>query len=197
MCLGVFLGMNGQLKDGSYIERNNHRNVIGDHSDFKPELITTIFDNFKYCKEIFVWGSDYFSEIIPNRNEGSWVVWDKTGNEDRDKGFGSSWELCWSKQKHKRTFARIWWQGIFGVKDDSKNRCHPTQKPTQLAEWFFDRWGKDKTNIIDLFLGSGSTLIACEKTGRKCFGMEIDPHYCSVIIKRWQEFSGGVAKKIG
>ena len=47
--------------------------------------------------------------------------------------------------------------------------------------------------ILDLFLGSGSTLIACEKTGRKCYGMEIDPHYCDVIVKRWEQFTGGKA----
>ena len=43
---------------------------------------------------------------------------------------------------------------------------------------------------MDPFLGSGSTLIACEKTGRKCYGMEIDPHYCDVIVKRWEEYTG-------
>lgn len=45
-------------------------------------------------------------------------------------------------------------------------------------------------SVIDLFLGSGTTLIACEKTNRRCFGMEIDPHYCSVILDRWAKFTG-------
>ena len=56
--------------------------------------------------------------------------------------------------------------------------------------------GWNKKGVYDPFLGSGSTLIACEKTNRKCFGMEIDPHYCSVIMQRWQEFSGKEAKLI-
>ena len=76
----------------------------------------------------------------------------------------------------------IW--GGFISKEKGEERLHTTQKPIALAEWFFQRWGKDKTNIVDLFLGSGSTLIACEKTNRKCYGMELDPHYCSVIIKK-------------
>ena len=51
-----------------------------------------------------------------------------------------------------------------------------------------------KRSVVDPFLGSGSTLIAYEKTNRKCYGMEIDPHYCDVIIKRWEDYTGGEAK---
>ena len=54
----------------------------------------------------------------------------------------------------------------------------------------------NKDRIIDYFLGSGSTLIACEKTNRKCYGMEIDPHYCDVIVKRWEEFTGNKAERV-
>ena len=69
-------------------------------------------------------------------------------------------------------------------------RVHPTQKPVALAEWFFERWGKDKTVVADLYGGSGSTLIACEKTSRHCCMMELDPAYCDVIVKRWEQFTG-------
>jgi len=50
--------------------------------------------------------------------------------------------------------------------------------------------------VLDPFLGSGSTLIACEKTGRYCYGMELDPHYCDVIIKRWEEYTGKTAEVV-
>ena len=185
-----YTAMNGTLRDGSHVERNKHDRVIGDGNDFNVLFITNIFNLFDYCKEIFLWGADYYAELIPNRKDGSWVVWDKTGDEVKDKGFGSSFELCWSKQKHRRTFARIWWQGIFGVKDDQKGRVHPTQKPTHLAKWFFDRYGKADDIVLDLFLGSGSTLIACEQTNRICYGMEIDPRYIDVIRKRYAKFIG-------
>jgi DNA modification methylase len=49
--------------------------------------------------------------------------------------------------------------------------------------------------VLDLFLGSGSTLLACEKTNRKCYGMEIDPHYCDVIVKRWEDYTGNKAER--
>jgi DNA modification methylase len=167
-------------------------NVIGDHEDFNPDFINNVFACFDYCKEIFLWGADYYSDLLPNRNAGSWVVWDKRGDESADKMFGSTFELCWSKARHKRMLARVKWAGIFGMeKEHDKKRCHPTQKPVELISWFFDYYSmKDKTAIVDLFGGSGSTLIACEKTGRKAYLMELDPKYVDVIIKRWQDFTG-------
>lgn len=74
---------------------------------------------------------------------------------------------------------------------------HPTMKPVELVEHAIAHSSKPDYRVLDLFLGSGSTLIACEKTGRKCYGMEIDPHYCDVIIKRWEDFTGRKAKKLG
>jgi DNA modification methylase len=69
------------------------------------------------------------------------------------------------------------------------NYVHPTQKPTALAERAISNH-KLANNILDLFGGSGSTLIACEKTKRRCFIMELDPKYVDVIIKRWENFTG-------
>ena len=98
--------------------------------------------------------------------------------------------VAWKNEKGE-------WKGIFGLsKEDIKKRIHPTQKPTRLIEWFLTHFSKDNDLIVDLFLGSGSTLIACEKTNRIAFGMEIDEHYCDVIIKRWEDFTGLKANKV-
>ena len=176
---------------------NKYNKVIGDNNDFKPELITTIFKNFDYCKEVFIWGADYFAEYIENKNNGSWIVWDKRLDESADKMYGSCFEMCWSKNKHKREIARIKWAGIFGMeKEHYKKRVHPTQKPMLLTEWFFNKWGKGLSIVVDLYLGSGSTLIACEKTNRTCYGMELDTKYCDVIIERWEQFTGQKATKL-
>lgn len=175
---------------------NKYDKVIGDHNDFTPELINTIFACFSYCKEIFMWGADYYAELLPNKNEGSWVVWDKRGDESADKMYGSTFELCWSKARHKRMMARVKWAGIFGMeKEHDKKRVHPTQKPVELIVWFFDYFSlKDKMNVVDLYGGSGSTLIASEKAGKKAFVMELDPKYCDVIVKRWEDFTGKKAQ---
>jgi len=173
-------------------------NVKGDHEDFDPSLINTVFANFDYCKEIFLWGADYYSEHLTNKNNGSWVVWDKRGDESADKMFGSTFELCWSKARHKRMLARVKWAGIFGMeKEHDKKRAHPTQKPVLLVDWFFDYYSlKDKINVVDLYGGSGATLLSCEKHSKKCFMSELDEKYVDVIINRWQNFTGKEAVHI-
>lgn len=167
--------------------------VIGDNKQFDAQLILPFFQN---AKEIFLWGADYYVETL-NRNYpelGSWIIWDKRSvGEDigkMDKMFGSSFETCWSKNKHKREIARVLKEtGCFAARGEDK-QVHPTQKPIALHEFFFERWVDKGDLVVDLFLGSGSTLIACEKTNRKCYGIEIDPHYCTVILNRWRNFTG-------
>ena len=78
-------------------------------------------------------------------------------------------------------------------KEHDKKRVHPTQKPSALIEWFFDKWGSKGDTVADLYGGSGSTLIAAEKTSRQARLMELDPKYVDVIIKRWQDFTGKIA----
>lgn len=180
-------GKNLKSKQG-----NKYNSVIGDHEDFNPDFINTVFAMFGYCKEIILWGADYYSELIQNRNEGSWFVWDKRNeNENLDKMFGSCFELCWSKAKHKRQLVRVQWAGVFGTKKEfDHKRHHPTQKPIELSSWFITKYSEENSKVIDLFGGSGSTLIACEQTNRVCYMMELDEHYCTVILDRWEKLTG-------
>jgi len=85
-----------------------------------------------------------------------------------------------------RTQTTVW---DFGGYDKSKN-VHPTQKPIFIPEKAINNSSKQGSNVLDLFGGSGSTLIACEKLSRNSFIMELDPKYCDVIVKRWQDFTG-------
>jgi DNA modification methylase len=82
---------------------------------------------------------------------------------------------------------------VWELKREGKNEFHPTQKPVELPERAINNSSKAGDEILDLFGGSGSTLIACEKTARDCRMMELDTKYCDVIIKRWQEFTGQTA----
>ena len=190
-----YSGMKSEIFKGG-IGGKKYDNVKGDHDDFTEELINTIFACFNDCKEIFIWGADYFAELLPNKNNGSWVVWDKraNGNDDvaedksSDKMYGSTFELCWSKNKHKRDIARVKWAGIFGMpSQDTKGRVHPTQKPIELANWFFNKWGKDNDLVADLYLGGGTTMVASHQLKRKCYGMELDHKYCQVIVDRMKK----------
>lgn len=171
---------------------------------FNPTMIDVILS--LDAKEVFLWGADYYSEYIKNKNDGSWIVWDKRANNtddiqkdySSDKIYGSCFELCWSKVKHKRDIARIKWVGVFGTEQEfDHKRSHPTQKPVKLAQWFLERYSKPQDNILDLFGGSGSTLLACEQLDRSCFILELDAHYCSVILNRYKNFTGNEVEKIG
>lgn len=79
---------------------------------------------------------------------------------------------------------------VWELKKESRNDFHPTQKPVELPERAINNSSKAGQIVLDLFGGSGSTLIACEKTGRKARLMELDPKYCDVIVKRWEDFTG-------
>ncbi len=71
---------------------------------------------------------------------------------------------------------------------------HPTPKPVSVWRWFLTRCSVNRGDIIfDPFLGSGTTLIACETEGRRCYGLEIEPRYCDVIVARWEKFTGKAA----
>ena len=161
----------------------NWDKVIGDDKDFDPSEIIGIFST---VKEQFWWGADYYFECLPRG--GSLLVWQKRDKADA-KMIGNDFELCWSKERHKK--ATFWkrWVGFDSVEKGEK-RVHPTQKPLDLHCWVFEQWGNAKDLVVDLFGGSGSTLIACEKTHRNCYMMELDPKYCDVIIRRWQDYTG-------
>lgn len=82
------------------------------------------------------------------------------------------------------------------ARDNTNEYVHPTQKPAELIIHALMNSTKPGNLILDLFLGSGSTIIASEKADRRCFGMEIDRHFCDVIIKRWEDYTGQKAVKI-
>lgn len=175
----------------NHTQGNKYNRVIGDNEDFKPELISTFFDNFGYVKEMFLFGADYYAELLQDKNNGSWLVWDKRKPSQAD-AIGSEFELCWSKTKHKRRMLRHDWFGFLSSENqqDARNRVHPTQKPITLIVDILNQWGNGCSNVIDLYGGSGSTLIACEQLDRTCYMMELDPHYVDVIIARWEKFTG-------
>lgn len=181
----------------NHTEGNKYDRVIGDNDDFSPTLISTFFKNFGYCKEMFLFGADYFAEILPDKNDGSWLVWDKRKESQAD-AIGSEFELIWSRNKHKRRMLRHDWFGFLSSENgaDARNRVHPTQKPVTLLADIINQWGKGVDDIVDLYGGSGSTLIACEQLNRKCYMCELDPRYCDVIMQRWENFTGQKAVKL-
>jgi site-specific DNA-methyltransferase (adenine-specific) len=165
-----------------------HSQVIGDDLEFDPSII---LDVFSYCDEILLWGFDYYAHKLP---QGTPLVWDKRVEEKYDAVIGSAFELLWSKKKRKRQIIRYnytsWGARMADNLDGSKP--HPTMKPVAMTVEIIKMTSGQ--NIVDLFGGSGSTLIAAEQTNRICYMMELDPKYCDVIIERWEKLTGQKAE---
>ena len=159
--------------------RNKAEMIIGDEQDFDPSFLLSMF---KSAKEMFVWGYQYYPEKL---GRGGIIVWNKKQETEVDNPHGD-FELCWSRNERNKMCWLRW--GGFNNKEQGEDRLHTTQKPVALAQWFFKNWGKDLNNVVDLFLGSGSTIIACEQTDRTCFGMELSESYTDVVRKRWAKY---------
>ena len=159
--------------------------VMGDDRPFDAAPVLALLGP---VPEQFWFGADYYRRTLPGSDlDGSWLVWDKR-NEASDRGFGSGFELIWSARRHKRDLLRVYHFGAFGA--EGRDRQHPTQKPVRLLSDILTRWAPEGAVVWDGFSGSGTTLIAAEQVGRRCFAMELAPRYVQVAIERWQAFTG-------
>ena len=185
--------------DGMFQADPSHRKtgarfdaVIGDET---TDIAIAAMQTTPQCASQFWWGADYYRRGLPDG--GGWFVWDKRWNDagmDLDSVAGNCFELCWSKHAHKRRVFRITWSGHHGMQgSDTKSRVRPNQKPVQLVAELLAFVGGV---VYDPFLGSGTTLIAAEQLGRKCYGMEISPQYCDVIVNRWETLTGKKAVRV-
>lgn len=127
-----------------------------------------------------IWGGNYFADLLPATR--GWIYWSK-GQDGLDMSDG---ELAWTTQSAPLRSVTVNRAAL-------KGSVHPTQKPLQVIEFSLE-YIKADSNVLDLFGGSGSTLIACEKTNRRCFMMELDPKYCDVIVARWEKYTGKKAE---
>lgn len=137
-------------------------------------------------KAYYIWCNWNFYGVLQGKLDyKTCIVWAKNvfgmGN-----GYRHQHEFCLFNGKIDEVIKNE--SDLWEIKKDTKY-VHPTQKPVALSVRAFGNHVK-LLNVLDLFGGSGSTLIGAEQTGRNCFVMELDPKYCDVIIKRWQDFTG-------
>jgi len=170
-----------------------HQNIQNDNKQFDATLI---FSFFNYCKDIVLFGADYYSDYIPNKNSGSWIIWDKRVEERYDKIIGSAFETIFSKRKVKREILRYEYVSWANRMADKVNgiKVHPTMKPIGMLNILLNKF--TGFCIVDLFLGSGSTMVAAHQLKRKCYGMELDPKYCQVIVDRMMKLDSALEVKI-
>jgi len=122
------------------------------------------------------------------------VIWDKMHPVLTRKDFMGAHEWCfygWKKGAGHKFFGPTNATDLWQVKKvNPQSMVHLTEKPVELAVRAIQYSSREGENVLDLFGGSGSTLMACEQTGRRAYLMEIDPAYCDVIVQRWGEFTG-------
>ena len=183
-------GQDGRIGGGTQGSAKRQE-IYGDEKQFNIKPIMKLPAN-----QFFLFGGNFFAHELPRSTH--WIIWNKHQKDEPVKSDFSDAELIWTNLDRKSVRPYKWgWTGRFRAgnqKDELKRKEHPCQKPVGLIENIFKDY--EAKLIIDPFLGSGSTLIACEKTNRKCYGMEIDPQYCQVIIDRWEKFTGQKAIKL-
>lgn len=169
----------GSEKKGKKIKAREYQKSDWDkerpNKDFF-DLLLSISD-----KQI-IFGGNYFADILPQSKH--WVVWDKVVGEGTTF---SKAELIYTNG-FKRSNVELIRSQFSGLCGKEKERFHPTQKPIKVLSKLIETYVEKEDAVLDLFLGSGSTLIACEQTERVCFGMELDEYYCQVIIDRYINF---------
>ncbi len=171
----------GVAKKGQYAE------VIGDSTTQTAHDAIALCQSLEIPVQVY-WGGNYYADKLPPTS--CWLVWDKRGDSGIVNTFADC-ELAWTNMTGPARVYKQLWNGMIREGEKDK-RVHPTQKPVALAEWAIDQYSNGQI-ILDLFLGSGSALIACEKLRKACYGMEMSPAYCDVIVKRWEDFTGNTA----
>jgi DNA modification methylase len=178
------IGIDGQKKSISNNPKHNrkHHEFRGWDAERPDEGI------FNYIVALnvptVIWGGNYFADLLPATR--GWLYWSK----GQDGLTMSDGELAWTTENKPLRSKTV-------NRNALKGSVHPTQKPVDVIDFSIDYLKvPQKGSVLDLFGGSGTTLICCEKSDKKAYLMELDPKYCDVIVKRWEDFTGKKAELV-
>ena len=158
---------------GKYVSKFNGVAIAGDDKPFDPQPFLSA------APVVVLWGANHFADKLPASSK--WLIWDKrrglTTNDFADC------EIAWTNQKGVARLINHYWNGMMKDSERGVPRVHPTQKPIAVMEWCIEQF-PDAQTILDPFMGSGTTLVACAKLGRKGIGIELDPDYFDIACRR-------------
>ena len=173
-------------RDKARYNAEHFKAIIGDKGDMTAreywEASQDLTDNH------ILWGGQYFAHFLPPMK--GWLVWYKR----QSLWNHSDCELAWTNLHTCIHLYEQLWSGACRSGSCTLNPrpcVHPTQKPVELHARILEDFSAEGDIVLDCFGGSGTTLIACEVTGRRCFMMELSPEYCNVIINRYNTLTEG------
>jgi hypothetical protein len=170
----------GDGKMGGLARRGAFMPVYNDDKPFDPQHLLTS------GKVVVIWGANHFAEKLPSSP--AWIVWDK--RVELPSNDMSDGEVAWVSTGNTLRIIRHKWNGFDRASERGEPRFHPTQKPIYVLSNIIKRYTAENDAVTDWYAGSGTTLIAAECTKRRAAAIEIEPHYCNVILHRWEQMTG-------
>ena len=215
----------GSTKNPKYVSKSERNIWYGNRSDESMiandnlsqddwvEFNKKLYANFaEFCDgDIYMWGASGPDGMIARRllvemgcHWSATIAWVKDSLVLSPANFHRQYEPCFYGWFGKSSFNQMMngegdrggLTDVWNVTRPKASKLHPTMKPVELCEKGIAYSSKEDDIVLDLFGGSGSTLIACEKIHRRCYMMEIESHYCDVIVKRWEDYTGKVSRRI-
>jgi site-specific DNA-methyltransferase (adenine-specific) len=182
------VGDNGEVgADFGIAKKGKYKKIIADDTTETAQQAYDIYSQL--CDKMILWGGNYFLDFLPASD--GWLIWDKRGESGIRNTFAGG-EMAWcSFHTPVRIYHQLW-NGMIREGEHEK-RVHPTQKPIRMLSEILQDFTNEGDIILDVFGGSGSTLIACEQTGRTCYMAELSPEYVDVIIARYEKLTGNKA----
>ena len=164
------------VKGAGGLGKHTRRNIEAIHGDDAP------FDPVPWLAwPCVLWGANHFAMRLPH---GRWLAWNKLADKEPWDSF-SDVEFAWNNQRGADRIFSLLWKGICqDEKEQGGERLHPTTKPVALMQWCLGF--VDGETILDPFMGSGTTGVACIRTGRRFIGVEISEAYCKIAVQRME-----------
>ncbi|WP_210234920.1 MULTISPECIES: site-specific DNA-methyltransferase [unclassified Mesorhizobium] len=159
---------------GKYVSKFNGVAIAGDDRPFDPSALLGL------AKTIVLFGANHFAERLPSSSK--WLVWDKRKGFTRNDF--ADCEMAWTNLKGVARLINHYWNGMMRDSEKGIPRVHPTQKPVAVMEWVLGEATAPNEAVLDPFMGSGTTGVACVKLGRKFIGIEIDEGYFDIACER-------------
>lgn len=209
--------MNGQLADLVHTDppyniayeggSKKREKIKNDSLENFNEFLSIVYKNYYKAMKpgcsIYVWHAstethNFIKEFIKSGFLfKSYIIWNKNNSTFGRSDYHWKHEPCiygWKADASHKWYGNRKQTTVWDIERPSRSDDHPTMKPLALCQVPIENSSAKGMLVLDLFLGSGSTLIAADKMGRVCYGMELDESYCEVIIKRWENMTGLKAK---